>query len=213
MRRLGVPWGVVGICVLWLGALTASFFVLLRYKNTPVLERAAPATWPAGSVMDHDRHRPTLLMFAHPRCGCTRASIGELAVLMASSQGLVSAHVFLYRPRSGAPDWAHGEIFDSAAAIPGVTVHEDEDGRQARLFLSQASGHTLLYGAQGELLFDGGITASRGHAGDSAGRDALTALIHNRPAAQTRTAVFGCLIHSDELNETKADCGDRPCMR
>lgn len=213
MRWLGASWSVVLLCGLWLGGLTGATGLLLRYKNTPVNEHAAPRSWPADSALHHDPARPTLIMFAHPRCACTQASVGELAVLMARSQGLVSAHVLFYRPSSAPADWARTDLFRTAAAIPGVMVHEDEDGREARHFSSSASGRTLLYSARGELLFEGGITASRGHAGDSVGRDALAALIHDQPAEQTHTPVFGCLIHSDFIPDMQPGCGDKSCKK
>ena len=42
-------------------------------------------------------------------------------------------------------------------------------------------GQTLLYDAGGTLIFSGGITGSRGHAGDNAGEAALVALLTQRP--------------------------------
>ena len=56
----------------------------------------------------------------------------------------------------------------SAAAIPGVTVHVDHDGGEARRFGAETSGFVVLYDAHGELLFAGGITTGRGQAGDNA---------------------------------------------
>src|SRR4051812_30924255 len=106
MRRLKGSWGLGLLCALWLGAVAGGLGLLLQYKNTPARELAAPSTWPAASILEHDPARPTLLMFAHPRCACTQASVGELALLMAHSQGLVDAHVFFYRPASAAKDWA-----------------------------------------------------------------------------------------------------------
>jgi hypothetical protein len=78
--------------------------------------------------------------------------------------------------------------------IPGVTVHLDDAGREARLFASMTSGETLLFDAEGRLKFHGGITASRGHSGDNAGRDALEALLRGQASQQVITPVFGCSL-------------------
>jgi hypothetical protein len=84
-----------------------------------------------------------------------------------------------------------------------VTVVRDDDGREARRFGVEASGETLLYDADGSLLFSGGITAARGHAGDNAGRTELVSLLNHEPSSRTNivdrtgshrdaTSVFGC---------------------
>jgi hypothetical protein len=56
------------------------------------------------------------------------------------------------------------------------------------------SGQTFLYDARGTLLFSGGITGARGHAGDNAGRASIVALLNRAGAATTSTNVFGCSL-------------------
>src|SRR6185436_11568509 len=74
---------------LWLAAVAAGLSVLLNFENEPGLAAAtAPSQWPAESRLKPAADRPTLLLFAHPLCSCTRATIGELALLMAQTQGL-----------------------------------------------------------------------------------------------------------------------------
>ncbi len=46
----------------------------------------------------------------------------------------------------------------------------------------------------GTLLFSGGITGARGHAGDNAGRAAIVALLNQLNPATTATNVFGCSL-------------------
>jgi hypothetical protein len=87
-----------------------------------------------------------------------------------------------------------------ASAIPGVTVMRDAEGAEARAFHGATSGDIMLYGAAGQLLFHGGITASRGQIGPSAGSQALAALLQGQPALQTRTPVFGCSLFSCEFH-------------
>jgi hypothetical protein len=71
----------------------------------------------------------------------------------------------------------------------------DRDGAESRRFRTETSGHALLYDAGGRLLFSGGITVARGHAGDNAGLGAIEALVAGEPAARRRTLVFGCALH------------------
>lgn len=194
MRAIRIPLSLILASSLWLVVIVVGSLALSRYKNTPSPEERAPPEWPVASRLRHAGQLPTLLLFAHPRCSCTQATVGELERLMARSQGLVSTHVVFYRPVGSTPDWARGKLWDAAAAIPGVRVQDDEGGREALLFHAGTSGHAVLYDPSGRLSFDGGITAARGHAGDSAGLSALMSLLHHGAAEQPFTSVFGCLL-------------------
>ena len=83
-------------------------------------------------------------------------------------------------------------IWRTAAAIPGVTLVRDEDGREARRFGGATSGQALLYDGEGALRFAGGITGSRSHAGDNTGRRSLVALLSGTEPEQAATSVYGC---------------------
>ena len=65
-------------------------------------------------------------------------------------------------------------------------------------FGALASGQTMFYDADGTLQFSGGITASRGHSGDNAGRSTITALLFNGKSAVRSTPVFGCYLGNPE---------------
>ena len=183
------------LTAVWLMLVISGMGYLLIHDFTPGKEsRFTPQFWPGGMMRNVDR--PTLVMFAHPKCPCTRASIDELAVLMARSQGLVDARVIFFRPKGIDESWTRTDLWQSAAAIPGVSVQSDEDGRLAREFHATASGHVVLYDTQGQLVFSGGITESRGHSGDNVGLVAIVDILHHRPASATRTPTFGCALNS-----------------
>ena len=180
--------------LLWLGAIGVGLGIVWQYENTPGRAAAPPQHWPTASCLEPAADRPSLVMLAHPRCPCTRASIGELALLMAHAQGRVRASVLFYKP-AGAPEaWAQTDLWQSAAAIPGVQVRLDEDGAEARHFNSTTSGQVVLYDAAGRLLFHGGITGARGHSGDNEGRSAVLALLARGAAARSQSNVFGCSL-------------------
>jgi hypothetical protein len=84
-------------------------------------------------------------------------------------------------------------------------VIEDREGADARLFGAFTSGQTFLYNPGGRLLFNGGITASRGHSGDNIGRDGIVALLHGGTFAQNVTPAFGCSLKGDEMNVLSSD--------
>jgi hypothetical protein len=141
-----------------------------------------------------DKEHPTLVMFMHPHCPCSRASVGELAEVMAHCQGRVNAHVLFLQPTEMKADWVETDMWREAAKIPGVTVSRDEAGREARLFGAETSGDTALYDAKGRLMFHGGITISRGHHGDNPGHDAVQSLLLGEPVQLTDAPTFGCSL-------------------
>jgi hypothetical protein len=96
------------------------------------------------------------------------------------------------KPASAQAGWDDTGLARRALTIPGVTVADDIDGIEAQRFGAKTSGFTLLYSADGKLLFRGGITDGRGHSGDNIGRAAVTALLRGNRAETTRTQVFGC---------------------
>jgi hypothetical protein len=177
---------------LWLLMVCAGIGILWRYESTPGLAAAAPERWPDGSRIERARDGATLVMLAHPHCPCTRASIGELDRLMTQAQGRVKTYVLFVKPPNFADAWVQTDLLASAAAIPGVVVVRDDEGVEAARFRATTSGQTMLYDTVGKLLFSGGITSARGHAGDNAGRAAIVSLLATNEAAQRETPVFGC---------------------
>ena len=185
--------------LVWVLLVGAGFIWLVRYEFSPGRDAKAPGSWPDESRIERAPDHPTLLMFAHPRCPCTRASVAELARLVAQCQDQARIVVLFFRPKEGGEDWAMNDLWRNAASIPGVVTQEDEDGVEARRFGSETSGQLVLYDAQGRLMFEGGITASRGHEGDNAGRSALVAILNDGWTGQIRTPVFGCSISDPEM--------------
>jgi hypothetical protein len=178
----------------WLAALAFGGKTLFRYETTPGSIGSVASSWPSVSIVPHQTDKPTLLMFAHPHCPCTRASVGELAQIMAHALGKVNAYVLFIKPPNAGPDWDDTDLRSSAAAIPGVTVVTDENGKEASRFGAETSGHTLVFDRNGTLVFTGGITASRGHAGTNAGESAVLAALNQQAVERPRTPVFGCSL-------------------
>ena len=177
----------------WLAAVTAGLSVFLNYDTTPGRAGEAPLQWPRGTFK-RAPDRPVLVMIAHPRCPCTRASIGELAQIMARLQGKLVAYVLFVKPNNAGGGWDDTQLQRDAAKIPGVTALLDVDGAEAKRFGAETSGQTLLFAADGHLLFSGGITVSRGHPGDNIGEEAIVSLVNNHTTERRRTFVFGCAL-------------------
>jgi hypothetical protein len=186
---------------LWLLVVGVGLSVLLGYENTPAVAAKPLASWPADSQIQREPDRPTLVMLVHPHCPCTRASIGELALLMAQTQGRLAAYVLFLKPAGFSENWEKTDLWQSAVGIPGVKPIIDYEGVEASRFKATTSGQSALYDVEGRLLFSGGITIARGHAGDNPGRSAIVSLVNTRIAEQTETPVFGC-----PLFDENSDC-------
>ena len=179
---------------IWLAAVSFGAGILTEYEYTPGKATSIPSEWPLQSKLQRTAGQPTLVMFAHPDCPCTRASIGELAVLMTHCQNRVNAHVVFLYPKGSNENWLHTDSWLSAESIPGVVVQADEEGNEAAHFQATTSGQVVLYDAGGKLLFHGGITSSRGHYGDSTGLSDIVRLLNNEAASIHETPVFGCSL-------------------
>jgi hypothetical protein len=176
----------------WLVAVGTGMGLLAGYTNRAGEPAAPPASvsdWPAAAS---DKYR--LLMFAHPHCPCTKASVAELARLMARCVGKVDATVYFYRPDEMPDEWVHGRLWNSAKAIPGVDVTIDRYAEVSTRFGTSVSGEVLLYDSSGRLCFHGGITSGRGHEGDSLGKLAVISIVMGESANVDHAPVFGCVF-------------------
>src|SRR5436305_7201217 len=173
--------------VLWLLVIGVGVCLLCSYENTPGVAAMPPERWPVESRIQHASDGATLVMLVHPHCPCTRASLGELASLMAHCQGHLTAYVLFLKPEGFSDDWEKTDLWQSATSIPGVKAIVDDGGVEANRFHAATSGQTILYDADGRLSFSGGITGSRGHAGDNAGRSAIVSLVNSGTADQAET--------------------------
>ncbi len=178
---------------LWLTATSAGLVIATAYAGRPGASARAPSRWPAGSTVERRSGRATLLMFAHSQCACTRASLRELERAMARADERIDAHVLFVNPRSGVTPVPRAlDLRATAREIPGVHVVEDEE--EVRRFGALTSGQLLVYDEAGALIFQGGITAARGHEGASKGGEAVVRIATGSGATSASSDVFGCSL-------------------
>lgn len=191
---------------MWAVAAIVGSRSVLNYESAPGRVGSVANSWPEESAVQLAGDRPTMVMFGHPQCPCTRASMDELAQVVAQTQDKARVFVLFYTPTGADHDWENTGLRRTAEKIPGVTVLSDVDGVEARRFGAETSGHTFLFASDGRLLFNGGITASRGHSGDNAGESAIVSLINNRTVDRAQTFVFGCAIKNRSEQGKAALC-------
>jgi hypothetical protein len=168
--------------------------VVWKHQTAPGAAANAASQWPTNSRLVRATDRPTLVLLAHPQCSCTRATLAELGEALARAAVKPKTYVVFLKPSSMPDGWEQTDLWASALALPGATVLKDEDGLEAQRFGASTSGQTFLYDSRGTLLFSGGITGSRGHAGDNAGRSSIVALLNYQRASSAATNVFGCSL-------------------
>lgn len=195
------------IITFWLLAIGVGLQFVMAYENSPGRVGGAPTVWPPDSRIQRAPDLPTLIMMVHPRCPCSRASVGELSLLMAESQGLVNVNVVFVRPAEFPEEWEKTDLWRTVAAIPGVKMSVDNGGVEAHRFGSHTSGQVMLYSATGELLFSGGITSARGHSGENEGRSAILTLLA-KGHSTSETPVYGCPLFGERGNKKPEEfCG------
>jgi hypothetical protein len=183
----------VALTAVWLCGVASGLWVLWAYDNKPGVSAAAPARWPATTALVASTSGPTLLFVAHPQCTCTRASLDELAEILARATTHPKTYVLFLKPATTDASWEQTDLLKRAATLSGVRVIRDDDGVEATRFGVQTSGQTFLYDSHGTLVFSGGITGSRGHAGENTGELSLISLLsHSNTTDRRATSVFGC---------------------
>jgi len=176
---------------LWLILLAVSGSALVLYGARPCEGAQAPACWPSESRLERDPRLPSLVLFLHPQCPCSRASLAELARVRARCPGQMDIQIVVARPEGVPQGWEETSLVALARAEKGATVSLDEGLAETRRFGAMTSGQVLLYGQDGRLLFAGGITDSRGHEGDNAGAEALVRALGASGSLQA-APVYGC---------------------
>jgi hypothetical protein len=169
----------------------------LTYQARPGAPNEPRAEWPDEPSIGLDPERATLVLALHPRCPCSRATLAELERLLARWPESLQTHVLFYADPALGPHWHETDLWRRAASLPGAGVHVDELGQRARSLGAKVSGTALLYSREGKLLFEGGLTAARGHEGANPGTDAIAAILSARTPETRSAPVYGCALFED----------------
>jgi len=165
-----------------------------RYEATAGAPASPLSSWPANSRLRHDQARPTLLVFAHPKCPCTEAAIDELESFLASHRKQVTVIILFYAPSQLNGNWSFTDLRKRAASIPDATVLSDNDGFEAKQFGVKTSGQILLFDVSGRIVFRGGITPARGTVGPNVGLNQLNAAVNGDLQPTRVSPVYGCSL-------------------
>src|SRR5436190_16865533 len=91
--------------LVWCAAVAAGLRTLWSYESAPGDIADAPLRLPADPTIARSSNLASLILFIHPKCPCSRATIGELARLMTECSGKLTATVLMLRPASELEGW------------------------------------------------------------------------------------------------------------
>lgn len=141
-----------------------------------------------------------LILFGHPRCPCMRTSLTQLKELVLASPDKVQVKIVFVCPQNGHEDWMKSATTKLAFEVPNAQVIWDRGAKVTDAFGARTSGHLLAFDARGDLKFNGGITSSRGHVGESAGATKLRDILQGKTTGtEFKAPVFGCRLFGGTL--------------
>ncbi len=182
-----------GLLLLWVISLVGGTLSLNYHASVPGAAASLGDVHPGVKL-------PRLLVFLHPHCPCSRATVGELERLIAAAPGRFETEVIFID--LGDRDQRSGSLWRQVETLPGTRVRADIGGEEALRLHARTSGQVFFYDGENRLKFAGGITPARGHWGDSAGRAAVLALLRERTpssnAAVLSSQVFGCALQNSK---------------
>ncbi|QDV71246.1 hypothetical protein Poly24_49810 [Rosistilla carotiformis] len=199
----------------WCVAVTAYCFWMTAYglgTHPENLSRKV-AVWPADATLPRDPDRPTLVLFLHPRCFCSEATVEQLQTILRSAKeaqvAIPNTLVVACMPANAPSDWRDSRLNLQSRQLPDSIFINDVDGVECGRFGVNTSGTVMLFDAAGRRRFSGGITIARGQVGESHGgrllREGLAQIDASIvPAAGTLAErqrhvsppVFGCKLLS-----------------
>ena len=197
------------LVTVWGLSVSVGLFGMIQHESTPCGIASAPPNLPVDAKIQSIEGHSNLLVFVHPYCPCSNATISELERIVARTPEHLTTNVIFWHPRNMSQDWHQTSLWKRAKQIPGVHVLDDVDGILTHQYQVKTSGQALLYDTEGRLRFTGGITPARAHSGDNLGCDAILAIANSREQSNQllcqQCAVFGCPINVSSQNTAQSE--------
>ena len=196
----------------WCLALAMGWSMMLAYgyRREAAADVAPPSHWPANSQLPHSQGRDCLVLFVHPKCPCSQATVAELEQLLAAfharrPDSTLELCVVATIPRTAEDSWAQTRLIQRSLRLADAKLFLDRGGVEADRFGAQISGTVLLFDAAGRQRYAGGVTASRGQEGENAGSAALARLLAGEaPSTNPTLPAFGCRLVLEACSECKS---------
>ena len=191
-----LSWPLILALIVWIAVAVAGWYGISAYgfAGDPQATTDIVPQWPTDSAIGRMSGRPTLVLFLHPKCPCSRATVAELERLpvLVPSEALPDICVVASAPRAIGDLWWSSPSLNRSVRLPNAHLVRDSGGVETALFGVRVSGTVLLFDATGKRLYAGGVTMSRGHAGDNVGLQAITDLLVDHGANVSTVPPLGC---------------------
>lgn len=191
------------LTMIWLSVLATGMLFMTHYSTRPGEQARVLESLPNSPSITKTGMR-TLWIYLHPHCPCSQATVRQLSRLLPVPEDTqVIACCFL--PEDSAADWVEGSLWNAAEQLTSAAAFRDYGGVEAKRFGVHTSGHVMLFDAQGELSFSGGVTAGRGHEGDSPSWIQLQELLSDLESPNFKSQkrhsfpVYGCPIFAEAM--------------
>src|SRR5881394_3410332 len=113
------------IVAIWLAGILSALWTIEAYKATPGKAGSTPARAPQNTVPDGVPGRLQLIMFVHPQCPCSRASLAELTEILAEEPSAAAVEIVFVRPPGAGSTWNDTPLWTAATQLAGVRVSSD----------------------------------------------------------------------------------------
>jgi hypothetical protein len=167
-----------------------------EFSTEQPLNTSVAHTWPEDARLLRTAGRSTLLLFLHPKCPCSRATLAELERLAEdiTSEEAPEFIVVATVPSTTDQAWLQTATVNRARNILNAQVFADAEGVEARKFGAVNSGLVMLFDPAGTCKYTGGITIARGQEGANVGRIALTNILSDAGPTASGIPAFGCRL-------------------
>lgn len=187
-------WILSLVLILWLAVIGCGFAIILDHEFKASSKATQIRHWPPNTKLTLDSELDTLLIFIHPHCPCSRASLAELNRLLTSFHHKLNTIVLFSKPDGKDDSWVKGDLWNQAQRLPNTQVYLDDNNTESQKFITNTSGEILLFRKDGILIYHGGITASRGHEGDNKGKSLISKYLKTGKIPKEEGEAFGCIL-------------------
>lgn len=188
------------LTVVWSAGLLAGSVWLIDHSSKPGEVELNIKSWPTETHLAQHSGKPQVLVFVHPMCSCSEVTLAEMSSLFQrlNTPCEISLVISTTDHTSIPENRVHG--FETWCQQVGAHLVWDFGRSEARRFGVTTSGHVFLFSSDGNLQFQGGVTAGRGHHGENPGLSSLVELLTNtQPRKSSRDCfqTYGCPLFED----------------
>ena len=178
----------------WIVSIMVSLGILTWYKFTPGEQVEIAGQWPKEASHLQTPGSANLVMFVHPECPCSLASMDELARLLP----IIADHIAIkvvFRELTGqyGRQLSEHALWKKAKTLPHVQLLIDPGQKLENSFQAKTSGQTYLFDKEGRKIFQGGLTPLRGHTGETQASSFIKQWSRQQTISRSiSSSVFGC---------------------